>query len=197
MKCYAIADLQAAPTEDFFERVGRLVHAGADYIQLRAKAIDDGRVLEYATRIADSFGAPGTELLINGRADIALLAGADGVHLPSRGLPAAAIRQLMPEAMVGRSCHTLDECRQAAAEEVDYVLFGPVFETRSKVSGALVEISELRQAVDLGLAVFALGGLTRERVGRLKGIGLAGVAAVTMFMDDEPLEEIVREVRQS
>src|SRR5687767_94254 len=124
MKCYAIADTEREPDERFFSRIADLVEAGVDFIQLRAKTVDDRLAHEIALRCR-RLVSKSARLLVNRRADLALAVGADGVHLPAQGIPAAAVRALGPHLMVGRSCHSLLDCRAAAEEGVDYILLGP------------------------------------------------------------------------
>lgn len=194
MKSLAIANLDAAPTESFFERIERLVRARVDMIQLRAKLLDDRLQFEVAARCRSLIPAGATSFLVNGRPDIAIAAGADGVHLPENGLPVAAVRAIGKHLILGRSCHTLKACRQAVEEEADYIVFGPVFDARSKHAPATVSRDDLRAASRLGRDVFALGGISRSNVASLRDAA-AGVAAVTLFMHDEPLEEIMEELR--
>lgn len=195
MKSYAIADVETEPGEEFFMRVGELVRHAVDYIQLRAKRMQDSDVLTIARRCRSLIGNGQTRFLVNGRADIALACQAHGVHLPSDGIPAQAIRSLAPDLILGRSCHTLDDCRSAAREGLDYVLLGPVFDSRSKDQPASVSLESLRQASSFGARVFALGGISYERLPLLSGSGIEGVAAITMFMKDTRVEAAVEAVR--
>ena len=85
-----------------------------------------------------------TKVLVNGRLDIALIAGIDGVHLPGDGLPAAQVRPHVRT--LGVSCHSIEEAIQAERDGVDYIIFGPVFETPGKTA---VGIDALRRVVKL------------------------------------------------
>ena len=98
--------------------------------------------------------------LINGRVDLALASGADGVHLPAQGLPAAPLRQRFgARVLLGRSTHRIAEVEAAAADGLDYVTFGPVFPTPSKARyGPPVGLERLERACGVGIPVYALGG---------------------------------------
>jgi Thiamine monophosphate synthase len=98
--------------------------------------------------------------------------------------------------IVGRSCHSVDDVRVAAAQNADYVVLGPVFSARSKVSPAAISVSELVEAAASGVPVFAVGGVSMENLEQLRGVPIAGVAAITMFMKDEPLDSILEAVRK-
>jgi thiamine-phosphate pyrophosphorylase len=195
MESYAIAAASEGPGESFYRRIAELATAKVDWIQLRAKTLQDSDVFEIARTMRGMIGGP-TRFVINGRADIAAGVGADGVHLPVRGVPASAVREVSRDFKVGRSCHTLEECRRAAEEQVDYLVLGPVFPPRSKRGEGIVTLEQLGQAARLPVPVFALGGFTRENMKNVKDIPIAGIAGVTLFMSDGPIQEIVDEVRQ-
>lgn len=165
----------------FPEWVAGLAAAGVDGVQLREKELDDGELLALAR--AARVRLPAAALLINGRLDVALAAGADGVHLPSDGLPAAPLlawaARLGRRPLVGRSTHTLAEVAAARDEGADYVTFGPVFATPGK--GAPVGTPALAAAARLGVPVLALGGLEPERVAEAIAAGAHGVAAIRAF----------------
>lgn len=195
MESYAIAATSALPGENFYRRIAELADAKVDWIQLRAKTLQDDEVFEIARTLRGMIGGR-TRFVVNGRADIAAGVGADGVHLPANGLPASAVREVGGEFRVGRSCHTLEECRRAAEEKVDYLVLGPVFPTRSKSGEATITLEQLGQAARLPIPVFALGGFSRENMKQLKDIPVRGIAGITLFMSDGPIQEIVDQVRE-
>lgn len=195
MQSYAIANCDELPDEIFYQRITNLVREGIGWIQLRARTLDDRDVLSVATRMR-AIVPRTSRLVVNSRADIAIVVQAEGVHLPASGLPAEAIRSLRKELLVGRSCHSMDECRRAADEGVDAILLGPVFAPRSKQGDPGVSFRDLEDAVRLGIPVFALGGISRQNMTQFRGLAITGLAAVTMFMVDEPLHQIIREVHE-
>jgi thiamine-phosphate pyrophosphorylase len=153
--------------------------AGIDAVQLREKDLDD-RALYELTRLARSILPPAVRLLVNGRLDVALAAGADGVHLPADGVPVAALRARFGSGtLIGRSAHTLAEVERARDDGADYVTFGPVYATPGK--GAPAGLDELARAAACGLPVYALGGITLERLGAAAAAGAAGIAAIRLF----------------
>ena len=167
---------------------GCLAHwatARVDAVQIREKDLDDRRLLEVTSEARRRL--PGaTRLLVNGRLDIALAAGADGVHLPSRGFPVAALRERFgPGPLLGRSTHELEEIERAREDGADYVTFGPVFATPGKERyGSPQGLERLREATRLGLPVYALGGVTIDVLEELAAAGAAGVAGIRSFGDD-------------
>jgi thiamine-phosphate pyrophosphorylase len=161
---------------DWLRALGK---AGIDAVQLREKDLDD-RALYGLTRLARSILPPAVRLLVNGRLDVALAAGADGIHLPADGVPVAALRARFGGGLlIGRSTHTVAEVERARDGGADYVTFGPVYATPGK--GAPVDSGELARAAASGLPVYALGGITLERFGELATAGAAGIAAIRLF----------------
>jgi thiamine-phosphate pyrophosphorylase len=195
MESYAIADCVKRPSEAFYERVAELVAAGVNWLQLRAKTLSDREVVEIGARMRLLIRS-GTRFLVNGRSDIAVGVGAEGVHLPASGIPIPGVRTVSSELIVGRSCHSLEDCRRAQDEGADYVILGPVFTPRSKEKEATVPLPAVSEAARLRIPVFALGGMSRDTAPQLSGTGVAGIAAITLYMDDSPVSEIVRMVHE-
>lgn len=193
MQTYAIANCDELPPETFYRRITSLVGERIGWVQLRARALDDRDLLAVAERMRAIIPRT-SRFVVNSRADIATAVHADGVHLPAAGLPAETIRLLQKDLLVGRSCHTIEECKRAAAESVDSILLGPVFAPRSKEGKPGVSLKDLEEAGRLGIPVFALGGISRQNMVQFRGLPITGLAAVTLFMNDEPVREIVREV---
>lgn len=196
MKTFAIADAEQPPDEGFFARVHRLAEANVDWILLRDKMLDDATRLRNAERCRALVALP-TRLLVHGRGDLAAAVGADGVHLAGDGLPPEGVRAVAPGAVIGRSCHSLADCARAAQEGLAYALLGPVRPPRSKPGEARITRSDLARAATLGIDIFALGGISLATLEDLRGVPVTGVAAVTLFMIDEPLEQIVEAVRNA
>ncbi len=176
------------------ESAWRWVRDGVDFVQLREKGLAAGEVFRLAEEFLAARGEAGgqTRLLVNSCADIAVAAGADGVHLTAAvgELTAKQVCAVFAAAGVAKpvvsiSCHSLADVSRAREMGVDLVLFGPVFE---KVVGrtAVAEGSGLemlaRAAHETGdLPVLALGGVTAENVAACLNAGAAGVAAIRMF----------------
>jgi thiamine-phosphate pyrophosphorylase len=164
----------------------RWAQAGIDYLQLREKDLEAAEMVSLARRILAELSGSRTRLLINGRLDVALAAGAHGVHLTSREgeLTPAHVRSIFPEAIVSVSCHTLDDvCRSLDA---DFLLFGPVFE--KSVAGEHVTegtgLELLREAcLTAGhVPVLALGGITAANTNACLEAGAAGIAGIRLFL---------------
>jgi thiamine-phosphate pyrophosphorylase len=187
----AISDRQSFEMTDWLRALGT-ARIGA--VQIREKDLEDGALYDLARRARETL-PPATQVLVNGRLDVAMAAGADGAHLPADGLPAAPLRaRFGPHVLLGRSAHSLAEVERARDEGVDYVAFGPVYATPGK--GEPLGLGALARAAALGVPVYALGGVTLERFGELAAAGAAGVAAIRLFQHRAHLDLVASAARE-
>jgi thiamine-phosphate pyrophosphorylase len=177
----------------------RAARAGVDMVQIREREIDDRQLFGLVRRVAESVRGTGARLLVNERVDVALAAGADGVHLPAAAISPPAVRRIVPNTfLIGGSVHSEPE---AAAVEAgggcDYLLFGTVFPTDSKPEGHVVAgVAALqRVCARVRLPVLAIGGIAEGRVSEVARAGAAGLAAIGLFAELGDLDEVVRRVR--
>lgn len=156
-----------------------LVSAGVEAVQLRAKDLSSGELFLRACDFRKLIDPPAL-FLLNERVDIAVLCEADGVHLPESGLPEAAARRLLGRGrLIGRSVHSIAMAQSAEAEGCDYVIFGNVFETESKLGQKGCGLDALREVVRaVRIPVIAIGGITPERVAPVLSTGAHGVAVI-------------------
>jgi thiamine-phosphate pyrophosphorylase len=172
-------------TDRGLEGVGSLLLAGGvDWVQIREKELS-GRELMLLVRSVMALPNPHlVRILVNTRVDVAIAAGASGVHLPSRSIAHCEWKKIMPSGfLIGVSCHSLEEVLRAETEGADYVLFGPVFSPLSKTSDLAPRgLEGLRNvAAAVRIPVLALGGITWENAGACMDAGAAGVAGISMF----------------
>jgi thiamine-phosphate pyrophosphorylase len=175
------------------EWLRQLAAAGVDGLELREKDLDD-RALYDLARLARRRFPPPARLLVNGRLDVALAAGADGVHLPADGVPVAPLRRRFgPRLLLGLSTHRVEEVVAAREAGADYVTFGPVYPTPGKERyGAPPGLGALARAAAAGIPVYALGGVTLERLAEVAAAGAAGAAGIRLFQEVSRLPELVR-----
>jgi thiamine-phosphate pyrophosphorylase len=157
-----------------------------DWVQIREKELSAREVIELVRRVMALPGAESVRVLVNTRVDVALAAGAAGVHLPAGSVGPSEWRGITPPGfLIGVSCHDFEEVVRAEAEGADYVLFGPVFAPLSKTSDlaprGLDELARVSRAVKI--PVLALGGITWENADACVDAGAAGVAGITLFKD--------------
>jgi thiamine-phosphate pyrophosphorylase len=162
---------------------------GAGVLQLRLKGAPSGEVLGAARRLV-ALAAGRALVVVNDRADLALLAGADGVHLGEEDLPVAEARAVVgPDLLVGRSTRTLAEGLAALAAGADHVGFGPVFATASKAIAAPPRgLALLREAAAaLPAPLVAIGGISLDTIGEVAGAGAAAAAIIgALFEAPDP-----------
>lgn len=156
---------------------------GARLIQVRAKDLASGPLLELCDEIVRDAQACGAAVIVNDRVDVARLCGAAGVHVGQQDLPPAVAReQLGAEAMVGFSTHSMAQAEAALAQPVSYIAVGPVFGTRTKDTGYSAVGLDLVRAV-AALAgerpVVAIGGITLDTAASVIEAGAASVAVIT------------------
>lgn len=156
------------------------IEGGACAVQVRVKDAPAGEVLEIARAVVRA--AAGRALvLVNDRADLALLSGADGVHVGDEDLPVAEARRLLgPDLLVGRTCRTLEDAEAAIADGADHVGYGPVFPSRTKPLAVpprgVAALSRVCAA--LPAPVVAISGIEVGNVGEVAGAGAACAAVV-------------------
>jgi thiamine-phosphate pyrophosphorylase len=190
---YAITDGDST-TAGLLERARRWAADGIDYVQLREKQRPAGELVELAKALMAIFAAYGlhTKLLVNGRADVAVAAAADGVHLTAHPgeLTPGQVRSVFAiagrgEPLVSVSCHSATEAQRVRDTGADLILFSPVFEKRigGEVVVAGLGLQALEQAcIAAGdVPVLALGGMTAESAAACYEVGAVGIAGIRLF----------------
>ncbi len=191
MRLHAIIDVSVTVAAGWTptDLAAACLSGGARLIQVRAKTSSSSAFLDLASRIHELASGAGAIVIVNDRADIARLSGAEGVHLGQEDLtPAAARRVIGPEALVGLSTHTDEQVERAVVESVSYFAIGPVFKTSTKPSGyATVGLDGVRRAAAAGrargLKLVAIGGITLDKVVDVVNAGAAGVAVIADLLE--------------
>lgn len=184
---YAILDTALALERGYdpVDLARRFLDGGARLIQLRAKDAPSAQLLAWADAICGAAAEAGAQVIINDRADVALMCGAHGVHVGQEDLPPAALRAAAAGAPleIGLSTHTGAQIAAAAAEPIDYLAVGPVFGTATKDTGyAAVGLPMVRTAAERGAGrpVVAIGGIT---LATAPSVIEAGASAVAIIAD--------------
>jgi len=179
--------------------------AGVRLVQLRAKSLGSGAFLALADEVAAQCRDAGARLIINDRADIAVMCGADGVHVGQDDLaPADVARLVGPSAIVGLSTHDDAQVTGAVRQPMSYLAIGPVYGTRTKETGhAPVGLGQVRRAGvfarEAGMPLVAIGGITRERATEVLLAGADSLAVISDLLpeDGAGLEARAREWLQA
>jgi thiamine-phosphate pyrophosphorylase len=203
-RLYAILDLERVQSLDAdpLTVLAGWLRAGVRLVQLRAKSTPDSLALRLAERLTEACRLARVTAIVNDRADIAVMCGADGVHVGQDDLAPAAVRDLIgPERLLGVSTHSDAQMQAACLEPVDYVAIGPVFTTRTKRSANLdVGLSGVSRASvlahDAGLPIVAIGGITLATAPSVLGAGADAVAVIADLLSANP-EERAREYLQT
>jgi thiamine-phosphate pyrophosphorylase len=185
-------------------KIRAAIAAGVDWVQIREKDLSGRELLGLAR---DSIAAGGgARVIVNDRLDVALAAGAAGVHLGRESLGARDVvrwcrgggENAPADFVVGVSCHSLQEAREAECAGAAYIFFGPVFDTPSKRGmGEPQGIARLGEiCLGVKIPVLAIGGVSEENAGECIRAGAAGIAAIRMFQDARDAETLMDAVRQ-
>jgi len=217
--CY-VTDRQALKSSGsipaLLAKIRAAIAAGVHWVQVREKDLT-ARELLALTRAAIAISLEETRanadrraarILVNDRVDVALAAGAAGIHLGRNSVPAqGAIRWLRAgnaptDFLAGVSCHSIDEAREAEGAGANYVFFGPIFDTPSKRSfGAPQGVARLSEVCrSVRIPVIAIGGVTEENSAECIRAGASGIAAIGIFQREEmtanALKETIVRLRQ-
>lgn len=191
LRLMAITDAALAAPRDVLDVVRRCLQAGAPAVQLRDKTANARKLLADALLLRELTAEYGALLIVNDRLDVALAAGADGVHLGPADLPVSAARQVAPPPfIIGCSTDDPQIARRAEREGASYIGCGAVFGTTSKaeVRGERIGVARLAEVVRaVSLPVLAIGGVCQDNVAELERSGAAGAAVIGALMKaDEP-----------
>jgi thiamine-phosphate pyrophosphorylase len=203
---YYITDRSQFPGDEvirrcrLLENIAQAVRRGVDYIQLREKDLPTrelemlaGKIMAIVRELRTGNQKLKTDVLINSRTDIAMACGADGVHLRSNDISAPEVRKIWTQCgvgglgrvTVGVSCHTPGEVANAAIQDADFAVFGPVFEKKAVPNTRPTGLEALRQACRERIPVLALGGVTAENAASCIQAGAAGIAGIRLFQEEQ------------
>ncbi len=193
-RLYALTD--ASATGSHVDQVCEFVRAGVGLIQIRDKQASGRELYEMVVASLEFTRPAGAKLIVNDRVDVALAAGADGAHVGQEDLPADAVREILgPAAIVGVSTHSALQASAAAVLPVDYVAFGPIFATTTKVNpDPVVGIEGLAaiRSIVAALPLVAIGGITIENAAAVYASGADSIAVVSDLRKGSSVEARVR-----
>jgi len=202
----AFGKIDLYPVTDQGQSLGRpndevlegIIKGGARIVQLRDKALPKRELHAMAVRFRKATGEAGVLLIINDHIDIALSAGADGVHLGQDDLPLEDARRLAPDLIIGVSTHSLEQALAAQAGGADYVNIGPIFPTGTKAT----PVPPLGPAViaailpHLKIPFTVMGGISYDNIGRVLEAGASKVAVVTAVTKAQDIAAEVGRLRE-
>ncbi len=209
----AFAGDEAARRRTLLAKIAEAARAGVDYIQLRERDLPTRELESLAheavrvvkeSRLSTGNRQLATALLINSRTDVALAAGANGVHLRSDDISARDVQNLVCRSghwplatdhfAIAVSCHMMAQVLRAESDGADFAVFAPVFEKKDCPETQAAGLAALRAACQAKIPVLALGGVTLWNAASCLDAGAAGIAAIRLFQENE-IEEVVRRLR--
>ena len=211
----AFAGDEPARRRQLLEKIAEATRCGVDYIQLREKDLSPRELERLTPEAIEALGnakqlathsRQRTALLINSRVDVALAAGADGVHLRSDDVSAGEVRTIWQRAagkgvagtprspVIAVSCHSPADVAQAAANGADFAVFAPVFEKKDAPGVRSAGLGALKEACGAGIPVLALGGITLENAQSCVDAGASGIAGIRLFQEND-IATVVEKLR--
>lgn len=194
---YAVTDQAWVGRQTLLEQIEDALRSGATCVQLREKSLEKEAFTAEARAVLALCRRYGVPLIINDRVDVALESGADGVHVGIEDAPVAEIRQKTgPDFIIGATAKTVEQARAAEAAGADYLGVGAVFPSPTKQNAIRITAEELRAiCASVSIPAVAIGGITRENMGELRGCGMAGIAVVSALFSAADIRAAARELR--
>lgn len=205
MKCdskqlllYAVTDRSHLGEKSLEQAVAEALEGGVTFLQLREKHLSEEEILAEARALLPLCRAHGVPLIINDSVDIALAAGADGVHVGQEDLEAGTARQkLGPDKILGVSAHNVAEALRAEKAGADYLGVGAMFPTGTKDNVVPTTPETLRAICEaVSIPVVAIGGVGPDNLPRLAGCGMAGAAVVSAIFSQPDCRKAARRLRE-
>jgi thiamine-phosphate diphosphorylase len=200
-RLYVILDPRALPDDrDLCETARATLAGGAGILQLRDKESGGERLVERSRRLQEICEEHGAAFVVNDRLDVALAAGADGVHLGPGDVPVEEARRVAPELMIGGSAGTVDRAGQLVEQGVDYLGSGAVYDAEpSKPDASDPRGPEAvgRVASSVDVPVVGIGGITAENAGAVVQAGADGVAVIRAVVGRTDAERAARRLRRT
>ena len=193
---YVVTDEGLSRGKTHAEIAREAVAGGADVIQLRDKTMDSASMYAAAKEIAEICRGKAL-FFVNDRLDVALAAGADGVHVGQSDLPLTAVRRIVPQDfLVGVSVGSVEEALAAEADGADYVAVSPVFSTASKSDAGKGHGLDTARAIcsAVSVPVVGIGGLNRENIPEVIAAGIDGIAVISAVVSQEDISASAAEL---
>ncbi len=195
-KLYLITDRKLfADNNAMFNAVGEALEAGVKAVQLREKDLAIRDLLGMAYKMRELTEKYNAKLFINDRVDVAIAVGAEGVHLGQQSMPPDAVRRIVEkDFLVGVSTHNRYEALEAEQKGADFITFGPIYETPSKMKyGNPVGVDSFREVKSkISIPVFALGGVKEDKVDEVIKAGADGVAVISGILASNDIKNETR-----
>ncbi len=166
---YLVLDKTVCKAHNIKNILKKAIEGGVGLVQYRDKHSETWAVIKEARPLLKICRSLGVPFIINDRLDVALTLNADGLHIGPGDMPAAVARDILGQSkLIGLSCHSISQVKDAQKEKVDYLGFGPVFKTATKPKTKPLGAKALQRALSISrLPVFAIGGITKTNISQL------------------------------
>lgn len=190
LKLYLITDSGILKGRDFYQCIEEALKGGVTMLQLREKNAEGREFLEKAFKLRELTKKYNVKFIINDRVDIAMLCGADGVHVGQDDIPIREVRRIMPDKIIGVSCRSLEEAKSAKEDGADYLGVGDIFGTKTKLDAQRVSLETLRQIKEkYKLPIVAIGGLNLNNVELVKKCNIDGYAVISAILGKKDIKK--------
>ncbi len=192
---YAIIDPEVGAGKEPLKLLRQTLEAGVTVVQLRAKKLPAGEMVNLAREMATLCDKRGAAFIVNDRLDVALASGAHGAHLGQDDLPASRARSISGNSfLLGISTHSVEEAKKAEFDDADYVGFGSMYTTSTKNNVSIPQgIDNLIHVVkSVSIPVVAIGGIGADNLLEIRGTGCACAAVISSISASSNPEEAAR-----
>lgn len=186
---YAVTDRSGTQNMPFLSQIEEALQNGVTLLQLREKNMEEQAFIDEAVQVLKLCRRYGVPLIINDNVQVALKSGAHGVHVGASDQPVREIRRLAGrEFIIGATAKTVEQARSAQQSGADYLGVGAVFPSPTKKDAVRITAQQLREICGaVSIPAVAIGGITEENLGQLRGSGIAGIAVVSaIFASQSP-----------
>lgn len=196
---YAITDRRYLGGRTLEEQVEEALKGGVTMVQLREKDLSDKEFIEEARVLKAICSEYGVPLIINDRVDVALEAGADGVHVGVEDESVSLIRKRVgPGFIIGSTAKTLEQAGAAEREGADYIGVGAMFPSPTKETALGISLEDLKNiSASVSIPSVAIGGISAENIALLEGGGMSGIAVISAIFAAEDIVQKTKELRKS
>jgi thiamine-phosphate pyrophosphorylase len=195
---YLITDRKQLPEgRSLYLAVRQALAGGVRAVQLREKDLPTRPLLKLAYSMRGLTSKYDAKLFINDRIDIALAVGADGLHLTQKSIPVSVVRKIAKKRLlIGVSTHSMKEAREAEKGGADFITFGPIYKTPSKLKyGLPVGLKRFKRVSrELNVPVFALGGVKRKQIEEVMKAGSHGTAMISEILSADDIKKRTKEI---
>ncbi|MEJ5350927.1 MAG: thiamine phosphate synthase [Melioribacteraceae bacterium] len=178
--------------------IEQAVKSGLKAVQLRENDLSDDELLKLANQIYTITSNANAKLFINSNIDIVSKINADGIHCKENGLSVKIVRKYLPSCLIGVSVHSLRSAYQAESDGADFIVFGPIYSTPTKITYGLPQGLDKLQEItsSIKLPVFAIGGISPEKAKECLDAGAFGVAVVSSIMSSNNIPKVIEEYKE-